>query len=242
MWQTPPPVLTLEPRAVHIWRISLERPSESSDQFDPILSKAELTRAARLHFERDRLRYVISHYALRDILSRYLNQPPVKLRFVPGSNGKPGIAGLQFNLAHTDDLALVAVCLQARVGVDVERVRADSDLMDLAGRYFSTLESAALRALPAKSRPLGFFNCWTRKEAYVKALGEGLSYPLQDFDVSLAPGEPARLLATRPDAAQAARWMLSNLDVGADYAAALAVEGNSYLLQFWNWHPQVSLT
>lgn len=241
MWQTPPPDLNLDPRAVHVWRISLEQPSESSDQFDSTLSKAEQTRAARLHFERDRLRYVISHHALRDILSRYLNKPPVKLKFVAGANGKPGIAGLQFNLAHTDDLALVAVCLKERVGVDVERVRADSDLMDLAGRYFSTVESTALRALPAKSRPLAFFNCWTRKEAYVKALGEGLSYPLQDFDVSLAPAEPARLLATRPDAAQASLWTLYDLDVGADYSAALAVEGNSHVLEFWSWQIQVPI-
>lgn len=235
MWETPPSVLTLDPRAVHVWRISLELPPESSNKFDSFLSKAERTRAARFHFEPDRLRYIISHYALRDILARYLSVPPVKLKFVAGANGKPGIAGMQFNLAHTVDLALVAVSRKERVGVDLERVRADSDLMDLAGRYFSTVESTALRALPAKSRPLAFFNCWTRKEAYVKALGEGLSYPLQDFDVSLAPGEPARLLATRPDAAQASLWALYDLDVGAEYSAALAVEGKSHSLQLWDW-------
>jgi 4'-phosphopantetheinyl transferase len=174
---------------------------------------------------------------LRAILGRYLGSDPRRLRFHSNHYGKPSLAEpagwLRFNLSHSGGLALVAVTLDHELGVDVEQVRADLAGLSIAEQFFSPAEVATLRALPEPDRLQAFFNCWTRKEAFVKARGEGLSFPLKRFDVSLAPGEPAALLATHDDPAEAGRWTLHALSPGPGYVAAVAVYGPIMRVECW---------
>jgi len=149
------------------------------------------------------------------------------------SGGDSG--GLRFNLAHSHRLALCAVTRGREVGIDLEYVRADLADERIAERFFSTREVAALRAVPKGARLQAFFNCWTRKEAYVKARGEGLSMPLDQFDVSLAPGEPAALVSTPTDPQEASRWSLQDISPAPGYVAAIAVEGRDWVLKQWQW-------
>src|SRR5208283_6416 len=134
---------------------------------------------------------------------------------------------LDFNVSHTAGLALLAFARGRKIGIDVERIRRDFGTAEIAERFFSKAERAALRELPQEQRHEAFFRCWTRKEAFIKALGEGLSHPLDQFDVSLAPGQPAALLAARPHAEEVTRWSLWDLQVPGDYSAALAAESES---------------
>lgn len=232
----------LHPHALHVWRISLDQPSSLRDGLQRSLSADERERADRFVFAKDRERFVVARAALRDILSRYLHVAAGDIQFEYSEFGKPGLArlhqsNLQFNLSHSNGVALLALTLTRRLGIDVEFLRPVNDFEQIARRFFSANESATLFRLPAAQQPLAFFTCWTRKEAYIKAIGEGLSHPLEHFDVSLAPDQPAALLATRPDPAEAARWSLHGLTAGAGYVAALAAEGRDHQLSCWQWQP-----
>jgi len=198
------------------------------------LSSTERERARRLRFDRDRQRYVVRRGLLRVILGRYLGAAPEELEFQYGDCGKPELdpstsdGSLRFNLSYTYDLALYAVARGQELGVDVERIR-DKSYLGLATRYFSAAERAELRGLPVESRAQGFFNGWSRKESYVKALGTGLVTRLDSFTVNLTPGEPARLLSGAPG------WSLAGLDVPAGHAAALTVGGTCECIVQGGW-------
>jgi 4'-phosphopantetheinyl transferase len=206
---------------------------------EAILSADERERVRRFHFDRDRSRWLVGRGRLRMLLGRYLDVLPETLSFGYGAFGKPNLTGLktpvQFNASHSGDILLIAVTLDRAVGIDVERIRSNLSVLEIAERFFSPRERAALAALPDALRTDAFFDCWTRKEAYIKARGEGLSLPLNGFDVAFGPGEPAKLLATRPDAADATRWRLCELDAADDYKAAVAVEGAQWTLKCWDW-------
>jgi 4'-phosphopantetheinyl transferase len=176
---------------------------------------------------------------LREILAGYLRCEPSQLSFSVNAYQKPFLedGGLEFNLSHSGDLALLAVTRARKVGVDVEWMRTGFEIEEIGGRFFSQSEMVELQVLPPAQRELGFFNCWTRKEAYLKAQGMGLTLPLNSFDVSLSPGQPAILRATRPDPAEAARWTLLSLEVGPGYAAAVAFEGHNVEVRLWDWSP-----
>ena len=202
------------------------------------LSTDEQERANRYRFARDRQAFITRRGRLRLILGRYLGLDPASLQFSYNPYGKPALqpeaAGqLCFNLSHSQGLALFAFARQVDIGVDLERLRSDFDHLELAERFFSAGERAELNALPLESRPQAFFLCWTRKEAFIKAHGEGLSLPLDHFDVSLTPGEPARLVATRAGLETPDQWSLFNLEPAPDYLAALAVRGRGYELHCW---------
>jgi 4'-phosphopantetheinyl transferase len=226
---------------VHVWRAALARSPEEVEALKRLLSEDELRRAARFHFPRDRSSFVVARGTLREILGLYVGLPPGLLRFGYNAFGKPeltsapGETGLRFNLSHAGGLALYVVAAGREVGVDIEAVREGVPCEELAARFFSRREMAALLALPAGERRRAFFECWARKEAYIKGRGEGLSLPLDSFDVSLAPGEPAALLSTRDARAGAARWSLCGLTAGPGYAAAVAVEGGGWRLRCWRW-------
>ena len=196
-------------------------------ELQTILTRAELDRAERFHFARDGARFVVAHGLLRVILSRYLDSRPESIWFRYGPNGKPALAAnsdgddIRFNLAHCDNLAVVAISQGGELGVDIERIRPELPVAEIAEHYFSAWEAAALQALPATERCDSFFRCWTGKEAYVKATGKGLSMPLDQFDVSLLPGEPAALLLHRGDATEPARWSLQDLPLSPGFVAAL---------------------
>jgi len=223
--------------AIHIWRTALDQPDWIVDRLRRSLSRDEQLRADRFHFERDRRRYIVGRGGLRAILSGYLKIDPHRLQFRYGPNGKPALlsSALQFNVSHSRGLALIAVTPQQAVGVDVEFMRPVLDADQLAERFFSARESAALRALPACERRAAFFACWTRKEAYIKAIGDGLSQPLDQFDVTLTPDEPPRFLSIGGDRAEARRWSLFGLAPGENYAAAIAIQGHDWQVSGWIW-------
>ena len=247
IWIRPTRKLDLTADRVDVWRVHLSSttPNEAS------LSADERQRAARFHFDTDRDRFVVAHASLRDILSRFMQCEPNELVFSVNEYGKPSLnrsndfsrsttevvttKDVEFNLSHSGDFALIAVARGRKVGVDVEFIREDIELENLARRNFSPREVSELMALPPKQRTFGFFHCWTRTEAYIKAQGLGLSLPLDSFDVSLSPNEPAILRATRPDTNEASRWSLHSLNVESNYAAALAVEGNVLEIRYWEW-------
>lgn len=238
-WPSPPDDLRLNAGEVHVWRTTLHRTETEIERLRQTLAPDELERARRFHFDKHRRHYIIARGLLRCLLSRYLEITPRAVEFHYSAYGKPALApahggaALRFNLSHSGELALYAFTRGREIGIDVEHVRAEFAGMEIAGRFFSRREFAALEALPESLRTTAFFNCWTRKEAYIKARGEGLSFPLDKFDVSLAPGEPAALLHTDGETREAERWSLSELQAGEGYAAALAVEGRGWQLRCW---------
>jgi 4'-phosphopantetheinyl transferase len=238
----PSRVPALDADSVHVWRIALAVPDAEQAERAALLSPDEVARAARFHFERDRRRWTAARGAVRAVLAGYAGVPAAALAFRAGSHGKPALdgpaarAGLAFNVSHSGDLALCAVTRGREVGVDVEAVRPDFATGEVARRFFAPAEVAALEALPPGERPEAFFACWTRKEAYIKARGTGLALGLDRFEVSLAPGRPAALLATHDEPAAAARWRLVALAPGEGYAGALATDGAAHL-DCWQWPP-----
>jgi 4'-phosphopantetheinyl transferase len=239
VWQSPGVELRLPRHEVHVWRARLDLP-QSLAGFLATLAPDEKERAARFHFQKDRNHFIVARGLLRAILSRYLARRPEQLSFSYSAHGKPSLASehgsdVRFNVSHSHGMALFAFARGRDLGVDLEWVRADVAEEQIAERFFSACEVTALRALPAERQAEAFFNCWTRKEAYIKARGEGLSLPLNQFDVSLAPGEPAALLCTRLEADEVSRWSMTELAPGAGFKAALVVEGRDWRLRRWQW-------
>jgi len=224
-WTEAPPSPSLEAGAVHVWRISLDQPFESLQRFRRMLEPDELNRASRFHFEKHRQHFIVARGFLRSVVARYLKMQPESLRFSYGAYGKPALASehvLRFNLSHSHEVGLLAITLDAELGVDVEHIRADFASEEIAQRFFSRAEVQVFNALPKEEQVAAFFRCWTRKEAYIKAIGKGLSQALDAFDVTLMPGVQAALLRAEDDNVE--RWWMSDLNVGKGYAGALAVE------------------
>lgn len=240
-WSTPPAHLRLGKNQVHVWRAALDQAAPILQTLSRVLSPDESERAAKFFFQRDRDHFLVARGVLRTILSRYLKVAPDQLRFDYDEYGKPALAEIQggpslrFNLSHSHGLALYAFTLEREIGIDTERVREDFDFEPIAEQFFSPREVEMLRALPLNMRREGFFNCWTRKEAYIKAVGQGLSLPLDQFVVSLAPGEPAALLSVADHAQDAFRWSIKDLRLEPGYVAAVAVEGRDWQLACWQW-------
>jgi 4'-phosphopantetheinyl transferase len=240
-WSAPPDDLGWPKDEVHVWRSTLDWSAEATAALEPVLSPDERERVRRFHFERDRRCHLIARGLLRTLLGRYVGMAPDALRFDYSPFGKPSLAAslmtraLQFNVSHAGELLLIAVAAGRTLGIDVEHIRTDIAVGEIAARFFSAHERDALATLPGDLQQQAFYDCWTRKEAYIKAVGDGLSLPLDQFDVAFLPGEPARLLATRPDPAEARRWSLRELQVADGYKAALAVEGVGWTLKCWDW-------
>lgn len=238
MWTQPPVNLDLQPHHVDVWRVSLDIEPDSVKQMESTLSSDETERAARFQFDKDKHRSIIARGSLRDVLSRYLGCKPSEPIFSINKYGKPALDNfrLEFNVSHSGDFVLIAVAQDRRVGVDIERVRQGISSFVIAKQYFSKAEVDELQSLPLEQRETAFFACWSRKEAYIKAHGLGLSLPLESFDVSLTPNEPATLRATRPDEKEATRWTLMSFEVNSDYGSAIAVEGHGVELRLWDWN------
>jgi 4'-phosphopantetheinyl transferase len=241
-WVSAPENIILVPNMVQVWRIPLDLPDSEMHALEKLLSDDELEKANRYRFQVHRNRYIVSRGALRKILGHYLGLSPGLLHFRYNSYGKPALDNaykgepLEFNISHSHELCLAAVTRAHPIGVDIEYIRSDLADEQIARRFFSQREVAMLLSLPEELRKEAFFNCWTRKEAFIKAIGEGLSMPLDRFDVSLTPGEQAVLLETRPDPAQVLHWNMCAFDVGQGYAAALVVRGQIESIQYWDWH------
>ena len=211
---------------IHVWQAWLDRGAEEVQRLESFLAPEEIARAHRFHFERDRNHYVVGRGLLRELLGRYLGQAPSALEFSYGEQGKPALAGaaassgLSFNLSHSGGLAVYAFARERSLGVDVERVKPDFASDDIARRYFSTREVNDLLALPIAERTEAFFRCWTRKEAYIKARGEGLRIPLDGFSVSFLRNQSAQFLGGVESC-----WHLAALNPPEGYAAALVYNG-----------------
>jgi 4'-phosphopantetheinyl transferase len=226
----------IEAGVVQVWRGSLDQEPAVRARLESLLDGDELARAASFHFDRDRHRYVVGRGMLRTLIGRYLGRDPRELRFSYGKERKPSLVGggLQFNLAHSEDRVLYAFSPSFEVGVDVEVLRPDAADGRVAERFFSPGEVAVLRTLPADEQARAFLSCWTRKEAFLKARGDGLTLPLDSFDVTLRPGEPAELTRTGWAPEERSRWQLADLseaDRGEIAALAAPARGWTYTCQ-----------
>jgi 4'-phosphopantetheinyl transferase len=223
---------TLPADEVHVWRASLERPAQAVARMRMLLAADEQHRADRFRFERDRSRYIVGRALLRGLLGRYLDTAPEDLAFQYGEFGKPALpGGPWFNLAHSGSVALYAFSSLGEIGVDVELDDRDVASERVAERFFSPAEVSVLRALPTAAQPRAFLACWTRKEAFIKARGDGLSLALDSFDVTLEPDLPAALLRTAWCRDEPGRWRLQDLsDRRAGYIAAVALRGDGWSL------------
>ena len=228
------PGLALNATEVHLWQASLD--GRPADIFESFLSADELDRANRFHFTADRTHFIVARGLLRNLLAAYLGINCTELRFSYGAKGKPfllldGQTQINFNLSHSHGRAAFAFSRGRELGVDLEYVKEDFEAELIATRFFSRSEVLALRLVPAELRNQAFFNCWTRKEAYIKARGEGLSMPFDQFDVSLRPGEPAALLNNYREERELERWSMKAITTPADYVGALVVEGHDWQLK-----------
>ena len=229
--------LTLPGDEVHLWRVDLEAVGQASE-WERLLSPDEQARAARFRSPLDQHRYATTRGVLRRILAGYLEVDASGLTFSYSEKEKPSLAGalssaINFNVSHSGGVSLLAFTRGREIGVDVEQIRRDFDLEAIARRFFSEHERQEMFALPTEERFEAFYRCWTRKESYIKATGEGLSLPLHQFDVSIAPGGCDALIATRPDAAEVSKWSMREIPAGPGYAAALCVRGREWKLKSW---------
>ncbi|HEY2084249.1 MAG TPA: 4'-phosphopantetheinyl transferase superfamily protein [Verrucomicrobiae bacterium] len=226
---------------IHVWATTLSTSAQGLEDFAAILSPDEKERARKFKFDKHRNRFIAGRGALRKILGQYLRADAVDLRFVHLTNGKPALAesfesaGIHFNLAHSDELALVAVTRLGMVGVDVECIRPVKDMDELVARFFSPRENEAFQKVPEDKKPAAFFNLWTRKEALLKATGEGITRSLSLVEVSFLPGEPARLVAISGDTAKAAEWGLQELSPATGFTGAVAIQAKDVEVKCWKW-------
>ena len=239
---SPPPLnLELAIDEIHVWCASLDQPVSRFQMLSQTLSPDERMRAERFHFEQDRKRFIIVHGILRMILSSYLSVEPSRLKFCYRKKGKPALADtfgketICFNLSHSEGIALYVFTQGREIGVDIEHIHDIFEMDQIVERFFSTREKDVFRALPESKKKEAFFNCWTRKEAFIKAIGDGLSRPLDKLGVSLAPGEPARLLRIEGNSKAAYRWSIQELKPRPGFAAAFAVKARSWRLHCWQW-------
>jgi 4'-phosphopantetheinyl transferase len=224
---------------VHIWRVPLCGQAELIPTCRNLLSADEVQRADRFHFEKDRHAFIIARAAMRQILARYGNVPPQNLIFSYGPKGKPELSPelnfIKFNLSHSQEFALLAVAQGLCLGIDIEFVNQGIAVEEIAKRFFSANEINALGALAGRQKVEAFFSCWTRKEAYIKALGEGLSVPLDSFDVAFDANAPAALLRVRSSPGEVLRWSMYDIVMPPVYKAAVVVEGKTHRLRNWQW-------
>jgi 4'-phosphopantetheinyl transferase len=214
---------------IHVW--SAHMPARGLEELQRLLSVDELTRAKRFHFDRDRRHFIGRRAILRIVLASYLENTPASVRFSYNDFGKPCLADpahsnrLSFNLSHSGELIRIAVAIDRDVGIDVEVVDESVPIDSVARSFFSPGEIATLEALPESLRRAGFFSCWTRKEAYVKARGKGLSLPLASFDVSVESGSASTLVSEDPSSTV---WKVQNLEGGGAHYAAVAAKGGDW--------------
>ena len=242
LWLSPPEAIELNDDEVHVWLVNTGAKDIPQDLLAVSLSEDEQERAARFKFAKDRRLHVAAHAALRSLLTAYLKVAANEIRFVSGTHGKPALAqplaasGLEFNLSHSHEVALVAVARQRAVGVDVEFVKREFSFDELARRFFTTKEVAALFELPQPLQREAFFKCWTSKEAFLKAKGTGLSGKLDEVAITLAADQQVRINASVPD------WSLTELTLCAGYQGAMVLQGDPRTIQCYQWEPSLITT
>ena len=226
---------------VHVWMVQLDLPDKYLQILKSVLSKEEQKRAARFYFEKDRRHYIAARGQLKILLGKYLDKNPTEFNFKYNEHGKPFYqrTGIQFNVSHSNKLGLIGFDPATPVGVDIEWKRPDFARLKTAQRFFSAGEVKELESLPKEQIHDAFFNGWTRKEAYIKALGKGLAIPLSKFQVSLAPGKPAALIETKHDPGQAEKWKLFAVKVPDGYAGAVMVSSTRSLIELFEFQAEL---
>ncbi len=229
-WQGDDGNLALARDRVIVWRVDLDVDERRVMAMRHLLTPDEVARADRYKFDRHRRRFTMARAILRTQLGHYLNKAPKSVVIQTTSFGKPFVDqpfasnAVRFNVSHSHELALIAFTQDAPIGVDLEWRYISVDHMSIANKYFSAEEVRQYVALPPEQQEIAFYNCWTRKEAYIKAIGEGLSHPLDDFIVAFLPGEPARLVSDRSDPDAPKIWQFAALNLHEDYASAICVK------------------
>jgi 4'-phosphopantetheinyl transferase len=240
-WNHSPDGVEISMDEAHVWRASLDQDAKVIANLAALLSQDERQRAVRYHRPVDRDRFIVGRGVLRRVLSAYLALAPGQLQFTYNEYGKPAVSddqndrALNFNLSHSAGLALYAITSGRVVGVDIEYIREDFATLEIAEHFFSKDEVRSLKAAPACLRAEAFFNCWSRKESYIKAIGMGVSYPLDGFTVSLAPDAAPALLKVDADEREPTRWQMYEIKAGEGYAASLIVEKPPITLKQWQW-------
>src|ERR1700686_1815040 len=232
-WSRPAQVLTLRGNELHIWLACLDVDPQERTRLRSYLSADEVSRAARFVFPRDRDHFIVARGRLRELLGKYLRCSPNAVHFKTGRYGKPSLLDdrdpLRFNLSHSHGLALYGFCIGRELGIDTEKIRPGFAGEGIAERYFSATEQRDLAEVPKELRDTAFFLCWTGKEAYIKAHGDGLQIALDSFDVSLKPGEPDTLRC-----ADSSRWSLRSFEPAPEFVAAIIAEGKFRSTRFWS--------
>lgn len=223
----------------HIWCVPLQAEQKQLQQWWRLLSPDEQKKAERYHFEKNTRQYIQTRGILRELLGEYLDSPPKSIEFGYNEYDKPTLKSknkLKFNVSHSGEMALLAFNWEDEIGVDIEDSTREIEIDVVAKHFFSPNEVNTLLALPLSEQQPTFFNCWTRKEAIIKALGTGLAFPLNQFEVSMKVGSPARLLATHWDPEEAANWYMASFTPAENYIGAFAVRGLVSDLQLWQWN------
>lgn len=221
-------------RAIHVWSAHIDPPASELELLESFLSEDELKRANRFCIASSRNRFIAARGQLRILLARYLATEPEKIDFVYGDKGKPKLSAgsLHFNVSHSEDHALYAVSAAGEIGVDIEKVRPVRHLGKIAERFFSATERHELLSLPETKRLRGFFICWTKKEAVIKALGTGIYMPLDSFDVSLEPGSG---VVKRIEGQNRRMWRLCSFEPGPGLVGALATEQKEISVEYFSF-------
>ncbi len=233
--------LSLKNNEVHVWRASLDIADSQIEILSGALSHNERTRSEKYHFERDQKRFIAGRGILRNILSRYLKTEPEEIVFSSNAHGKPFLSDacnnkeISFNLSHAHDLALYAVTAKRRVGIDLEYIQQAFQWEAIVERFFSPGEQAEIWTLPEKERCRAFYTYWTRKEAFLKAQGLGLTNDIKEVDVNFKSEGSAPLLKLNRAPDKADCWELHDLYPGFGYAGALAVDGRGLGVNGWHW-------
>jgi 4'-phosphopantetheinyl transferase len=238
MWLNSPDNLILSEDEAHIWRAHLDFDEFFQNSFLELLSPDEKNRAKKFRFAKDSQNFIVARGILRLLIGKYLGISPAEISFQYSEFGKPSIANnnsLRFNISHSQNIALFAFTKKFNIGIDVEFVNPNIEVKEIATSFFSTNEIKNLLALPEKQQTIGFFYCWTRKEAFIKAVGEGLSFPLDKFEVSLEPNKPAKLLATDWQSKDVSKWSIYSLSPEANFVGSLVIEGLVEKVKCWSW-------
>lgn len=226
---------------IHIWQADLNLQADHTDILWPLLSDREKPRAASFHFEQDRNRYIIAHGTLRQLIGRYLNVPAQEVLFNYGDYGKPELdtehadGHIYFNMSHSSGTALYGFARACPIGVDIEKIKEISEMDNVVDQFFSANEKKIFNKFAPAKKMRAFYRCWTLKEAFVKATGQGLNFPLNSLDVSIDPDEAPRLFKVNGDEKEASQWLIQELTPGNGMAAAVSARGGPFQVHHAQW-------
>jgi len=221
---------------VHIWSVPLSIDAKTQNKYWSVLSDEEKSRANRYKFDILKTKFIACRGVLRLLMGAYLGIDANQVEISYIKNGKPNHhSNLEFNVSHSEDWAVIGFTLDTILGIDIECIKRNIEFEDIARRFFSLEESKLVINSPKEQLALYFYNCWTRKEAFVKALGDGLSFPLDQFEVSCVPSDPPQLLKTKWDKTEATKWSLWGFEKDQDYVGAITLKGPSKELLYYTW-------